>query len=83
MTDPELLSFWMTALQSPPGSVIQTTSPEGLRQQLYAFRRKHYWDYPQLENLFIAISRENPDKEILILHKEIQVQRNEPPSSED
>ena len=74
MTDPELLALWFRALEHPIGVVVETSDSTLLRAKLYAVRKSH----PELQDLFLALDRDEPKTKVLILHKEVKVPKDAP-----
>lgn len=68
MTTTSLLELLYDALHQPLGIVVETNSPERLRQKLYALRKAHE---PVFDNLAFLISPTEPSTQVWIVKKEI------------
>lgn len=67
MTTPTtLLEYMYDALMQPLGIVMETSSPERLRQKLYNLRKQHE---PTFDNLSFVISPTAPDSQLWIIKK--------------
>jgi hypothetical protein len=63
-----LIDLLYRALNSPRGTIIETSDPERLRQKLYAERKKD----PVLECLSFVISPSHPASQLWIVKKNAQ-----------
>lgn len=68
---PSILELWYQALPEPFGIVVPTNSPERLKAKLYSVRKNA--NDPQLAELMILTSPGNPDGEIWIAHRHVEL----------
>lgn len=63
---PNLLELMYDALYQPRGVVVETNSPERLRQKLYKIRKDHA---PTFDNIAFIISPTEPNTQLWIIKK--------------
>ncbi len=61
-----MIEYLYDALRSEYGVIIETSSPDKLRQKLYAIMREHK---PEFENLALKVSPLSPTSELWIAKK--------------
>lgn len=80
MDRPLLVDIWYQALRSPPGIPVESSDVKRLQTDLYRVRQE--LADPDLANLFLTPSRDDPENCLWIVHKTITVPDEEPAPTE-